>query len=60
MKLLKYFNGTVIVAFLKILSAWFGASWATVFLNNLALYSKYLILLVLAISGLKLVASSFE
>ena len=56
-KLLKYFNGTVIVVFLKIP---FAPS-ATVFPNNLSLYSKDLkLLLLLAISALKLVASSLE
>ena len=59
-KLLKYFNGTAIVAFLKILLVWFGAGWtpvfsnnlATVFPNNLALYFKDLKLSVFAISAL--------
>ena len=36
-KLLKYFNGTAIVAFLKIPLVAFGAGLATVFPNNLAL-----------------------
>ena len=47
---------TAIVAFLEIL---FAPS-ASVFPNNLALYLKGLKLLSLAISALKLVASSFE
>ena len=55
-KLLKYFNGTGIVAFLKII---FAAS-ATVFSNNLALYLKDLKLSSLAMSALKSVASSLE
>ena len=59
-KLLKYFNGTVIVAFFRIPFAAFEADWATVFPNNLALYLKDLNLLSLAISALKLIASSFE
>ena len=59
-KLLKYFNVTTTVAFLKIPFTAFGASWATVFPNNLVLYLKDLKLLVLAILLLKLFASSFE
>ena len=55
-KLLKYFNSTIIVPFFKIL---FVPS-ASVFPNNLALYSKESKLLLLAISGLNLVASFFE
>ena len=55
-KLLKYFNGTSIVAFFRIPIA----SSASVLPKNLALYLKDLKLLVLAISALKLVASSFE
>ena len=51
-KLLKYFNDTAIVAFLK-------TPFAAVFPNNLALYSKNLKLLSLAMSELKLVATSF-
>ena len=54
--LLKYFNGTAIIALPKVL---FAPS-VTVFSNNLALYLKDLKLLVLAISALKLVASSLE
>ena len=53
-KLIKYFNGTAIVAFLEIP---FAPS-ASVFSNNLALNLKDLKLLVLAISALKFVASS--
>ena len=45
-KLLKHFNGTARFAFLKISLALFGAGWATVFPNNLALYLKDLKLLV--------------
>ena len=55
-KLLKHFNGTAIVTFFRIqfvLSAW-------VFSNNLGLYLKDWKLLSLALSALKLVASSFE
>ena len=55
-KLLKYFNDTAIVGFFKIP---FAPS-TSVFSNHLALYSKDLKLLSLAISALKLVASSFE
>ena len=55
-KLIMYFNGAEIVAFLKILFAPFAA----VLPNNLALHSKNLKLLSLAITALKLVASSFE
>ena len=55
-KLLKYLNSTAIVAFFKIP---FAPS-ASVFSNNLALYSKDLKLLLLAISALKGNASSFE
>ena len=36
-KLLKYFNGTGIVAFFRIPLAWFSVSWAIVFPKNLAL-----------------------
>ena len=35
-KLLWYFNSTAIAAFSRIPSAAFGAGWATVFANNLA------------------------
>ena len=52
-KLCKYFNGTAIVAFLKILFVGFGVGCATVFHNNLALYFKDLKLLVFAILLLK-------
>ena len=55
-KLLKYFNGTATVTSLK---RPFAPS-ASVVSNNLALYSKGIKLLSLAISALKLVASSFE
>ena len=55
-KLLKYFNGTAVVAFFRIPFA----SSATVFRINLALYLKDLILLALAISTLKSVASFLE
>ena len=59
-KLLKYFNGTAIVAFFRISLALFGAGWATVFANNIDLLLKDLKLLLLAISALKLVASSLD
>ena len=39
-KLLKFFNGTKIVVFLKISLAWFELGWGTVFLNYLALAFK--------------------
>ena len=55
-KLLKYFNGTAIIAFFKISFA----SSASVFCNNLALYLKDLKSSVFTISKLKLVVSSFE
>ena len=55
-KLLKYFNGTAIVAFSRIPFV----SSASLFPNNLALHSKDLKLSLLAISALKLVASSLE
>ena len=55
-KLRKYFNDTAITALVRIP---FSPS-ASAFPNNLVLYLKYLKLLVLAISVLKLVASSFE
>ena len=55
-KLLKYFNDTAIVPFLKIL---FAPS-ATVVFNNLDSYSKDLNSSVFAISTLKLFASSLE
>ena len=54
-KLLKYFDGAAIVASFKI--SLFPS--ATVFFNNSALYMKDSKLLPLAISALKLVASSF-
>ena len=53
-KLLEYFNGTAIVAFLQFL---FAPS-VSVFPKNIALSSKYLQLLSLGTSALKLVASS--
>ena len=55
-KLLKYFDGTAIVAIFRIP---FALS-ASVFPNNLALYSKVLKKLLLKISALKLAASSSE
>ena len=55
-KLLKYFNGTKIVAFLK---TPFAAS-ASVLYNNVALCSEDVMLLLLGISALKLVFSSFK
>ena len=55
-KLLKYFNGRAIVTFFEVSFA----PTASIFFNNLALYSKDLKLLLLATSELKLVASSFE
>ena len=55
-KLLKYFHGTSIVAFFKILLA----SPVSVLYNNLDLCIKDLKLLILAIPAFKLVASSFE
>ena len=55
-KLLRYFNGTAIVVFFNIP---FAPS-ATVFPNNLALYSKDLKLKVFALSASKLLASSLE
>ena len=58
-KLFKYFEGTAFVVFFKILLTWFGADWASVFSNNLALYLKDWKLLALAIFVLKLVASIF-
>ena len=45
-KLLRYFNGTAIV-FFRMPLAWFGASGALVFPNDLVLYLKDLKLLVL-------------
>ena len=45
-KLLKYFTGIAVVAFLAIQLAWVGLGWA---INNLALHSKDLRLLSLAI-----------
>ena len=59
-KLLKNFHGKAIDAFVKIPLAVFGAGWATVVSNNLALYLKDLKLLVFTILLLKLVASSLE
>ena len=59
-KLLKYFNGTAIVAFFRISLALFGAGWATVFANNIDLLLKDLKLLLIATSALKLVASSLD
>ena len=59
-KLCKYFNGTAIVAFLKIPFGGFSADWAALFPNNLTLYLKNLKLSVLAILLLKLFASSLE
>ena len=58
-KLFKYFSGTATVAIFRIPLAAFGAGLATVFPNNLVLYSKDLKLL-LVISSLKSVASSLE
>ena len=55
-KLLRCFNGTAIVAFVKTL---FVPS-AAVFPNNLAIYLKDLTLLLIALPALKLVTSSFE
>ena len=55
-KLLKCFNGTATVAFLKIA---FALS-LSMFSTNLVLYSKYLKLLLLSTSALKLVALSLE
>ena len=49
-KLLKYFNGTTIVAIFRIPLAWIGMGWKTVFPNSLALYLKDLKLLLLAIN----------
>ena len=59
-QLLKYFDSTAIVAFFRIPLALFGAGWAAVFPNNSDFYLKYLKLLLLAISALKSVVSSFE
>ena len=39
-KLLRYFNGTIIVTFCRIPSLLFGAGWATVSPDNLALSLK--------------------
>ena len=58
--LLKYFNGTAIVTFFRIALATFGAFWATVFPNDLALYLKDWKLSVFAISKLKSVTLSLE
>ena len=52
----KYFNDTSVVPFIRIL---FSLP-ATIFYNNLDLCSKSLKLLFLAISALKLLASSLE
>ena len=57
-KLLKFFNGTAIVAFLNIPLGGLGLGWVSP--SDLSIYSKGLKLLSLAISALKLVASSFE
>ena len=46
-KLLKYFNDTAIVAFLKIPLGASGAGFPTLYPNNLALYLEHLKLLVL-------------
>ena len=59
-ELLKYFNGTTIVALHKIPLAALGEGRAAAFPNNLALYLKDLKLSSLAISALKLLASSLE
>ena len=58
-KLVKYFNGTPIAAFVRIPSEALTA-WGPVFSNHLALYSKDLKLLSLTISASKLVASSLN
>ena len=58
-KLVKYFNGTPIVAFVRIPSEALSA-WGPVFSNHLTLYSKDLKLVSLTISALKLVASSLN
>ena len=57
-KLLKYINAIGFTVFFRIPLAWFGASWAIEFSNNLTLYLKDLKLLVLAVSALKVVVSS--
>ena len=59
-KFLKYFNDTAIVTFSITSFASFKLDWTSVFPNYIALYSKHLKLLVLAILALILVASSFE
>ena len=59
-KLLKFCNGTAIVAFLKIRLAASGADCATLFPNNFALYLKDLKLLVFAMFLLKLTAASLD
>ena len=59
-KLLRYFNGTVIVEFFRTPLAAFGAGWAILFSNSLALYLKYLKILVFATSTLKLVVPSLK
>ena len=55
-KFIKYFNGTAIAAFSRVPFV----SSASLFPNNLALYSKDLKLSLLAISPLKSVASFLE
>ena len=59
-KLIKYFNGAAIFVLPKIPFAAFGAGWATMFSNNLALYLKELKLSVFRILFLKVDASSLE
>ena len=59
-KLLKFCNGTAIVAFLEIRLAASGADCATLFPNNFALYLKDLKLLVFAMFLLKLTAASLD
>ena len=56
-KLLTYFSGAAIVVTFRIPLAYFGLGWASVFPNNLALNSKDLKSLAIA---LKWVPSSFE
>ena len=60
LKLLKYFNGTAIVAFLRIPFAVFTAGWATIFSNKLAWHLKDLKSSLFPISALKSVSSCFE
>ena len=55
-KLFRYFNGTAVVAFLKVPHS----SSISVFLNNLALYLKDLKLTVFVISLLKPISSSLR